>query len=448
MNRALIALLIVVVVLVVAALAFLWALPQQARALFVDWGLPAAWVDRLVGQLDVAGPEAQPAVIEASGTIESDEVTIAAELTGRVSALLAEQGATVRAGEGLVQLDETALMAEVAQAETAVKVARAALAEAQAGPRASEIEAAEAAVAKAQAQVLAAATALNSAEAQRDDPQELTAQIDAARSQVTVLAKDMEQSRAALKSAEILLESGNPFGSDQEKTEVAIFEKRVEAARARMAAAQAAHKGAQETVEALEAIRQKPLALETQVHAAQSQVGVADAALQLAEAELTLLKAGPRAEAVAVAEAQVQQAQGALGLLLVQQIKQALRSPMDGIVTSRVIEVGETAVAGQPLLTIADLHHLSLVVYVPTDQIGWVQVGQEAKVTVDAFPDRVFSGKLVYIAPEAEFTPRNVQTQEERVNTVFAVRIELDNADLALKPGMPADATLEQQVSD
>jgi HlyD family secretion protein len=115
---------------------------------------------------------------------------------------------------------------------------------------------------------------------------------------------------------------------------------------------------------------------------------------------------------------------------------------MDGIVTSRSGQAGETATAGSPLLTIANLEEVTLVVYIPENRIGQVRLDQEVEVQVDSFPGRVFIGRVASIAGEAEFTPRNVQTQEERVNLVFAVKVRIPNADQALKSGMPADATL------
>jgi HlyD family secretion protein len=106
------------------------------------------------------------------------------------------------------------------------------------------------------------------------------------------------------------------------------------------------------------------------------------------------------------------------------------------------VQVGELALPGGALFSLADLDRLSLTVYVPEDQVGRVQLGGEVVVTVDAFPDRAFPGRVTYISSEAEFTPRNVQTQEERVNMVFAVKVELPNPGHLLKPGMPADAIL------
>ena len=102
---------------------------------------------------------------------------------------------------------------------------------------------------------------------------------------------------------------------------------------------------------------------------------------------------------------------------------------------------------GAPLLTIADLGAVSLTIYVPEDQLGKVQLGQPVSVTVDAYPDRVFKGKVTFVSGQAEFTPKNVQTKEERVSMVFAVKVALPNPDHALKPGMPADAVLSETGS-
>jgi len=155
--------------------------------------------------------------------------------------------------------------------------------------------------------------------------------------------------------------------------------------------------------------------------------------------------AGKRPEEIAVAEAGVQQAAAALRLVQAQQAKLALRSPIDGLVTSRLIEPGELAQMGRVLMTVADLDQVTLQIFVPTDRIGRVQLEQRAVVTVDSFRGREFEGRVVYIADRAEFTPKNVQTQEDRVDTVFAVKIRLENPEHLLKPGMPADAALVEE---
>jgi multidrug efflux pump subunit AcrA (membrane-fusion protein) len=120
-----------------------------------------------------------------------------------------------------------------------------------------------------------------------------------------------------------------------------------------------------------------------------------------------------------------------------------VRCPIDGVVLEKSYEQGELAMAGSTLLTVGDLSKPTLTVYVPEDRYGQINLGQAYPVSVDSFPGRVFTGKVSYISDQAEFTPRNVQTAQGRKDTVYAVRLSLDNPDLALKPGMPADVTIE-----
>lgn len=122
--------------------------------------------------------------------------------------------------------------------------------------------------------------------------------------------------------------------------------------------------------------------------------------------------------------------------------KATIASPISGLVVARPFETGEVVTPGATLYTIANLDSVTLVVYIPEDQLGNVKVGKAADVTVDGFPDRTFKGTIKRIADEAEFTPSNVITKEQRVNMVFAVTIQLENKDHDLKPGMPADATI------
>jgi len=139
----------------------------------------------------------------------------------------------------------------------------------------------------------------------------------------------------------------------------------------------------------------------------------------------------------------VRQAESAVALAGVQLGKLTLTAPRGGIITERPLNVGELAAPGAILLNLGDLDHVTLTVFIPETQIGRVKPGQAARVAVDAYPDQTFQGTVTFIRPEAEFTPKNVQTQEERVNLVFAVKISLDNPDHRLKPGMPADVTLD-----
>jgi len=182
---------------------------------------------------------------------------------------------------------------------------------------------------------------------------------------------------------------------------------------------------------------------------AQAGTDAAQAQLDQAQASLELLKAGARSEQISLLEANVAQAraamagaEAALKALDAQLERMTLAVPVGGIVVERLVHAGELAAPSAPLLTLANLDEVTLTVYVPQAELGRVSLGQAVEVTVDAYAD-AFTGQVSHIASRAEFTPRNVQTQEERVHMVFAVKIQLDNADHRLKPGMPADAAFQ-----
>ncbi len=209
-----------------------------------------------------------------------------------------------------------------------------------------------------------------------------------------------------------------------------------------LAQAEAARGGVEDYLAELNQQASNPLTLEAQARAAESQYQIARATVTLAEAQVEGLQIGATPEQIAAVEAQVEMARAALAALRVQLDKLTLEAPLAGLVLERPVNVGEVAMPGAPQMTLADLDRLTLTVYVPEDQLGQVQLGQPVSVTVDAYPERVFEGRVTFIASQAEFTPKNVQTREERVNMVFAVKVSLPNPDHALKPGMPADAVL------
>ena len=209
-----------------------------------------------------------------------------------------------------------------------------------------------------------------------------------------------------------------------------------------VAQAQSARSGVESYLDELVQQAANPLTLQAQANAAKAQYDIAAAAVGLAQAQVDGLEMGATPEQVAAVGAQMEIARAALEALQVQLDKFTLAAPIAGLVLERPVHVGEVALPGAPLLTLADLDHLTLTVYVPEDQLGQVQIGGPVSVTVDAFPERSFMGEVVFIASQAEFTPKNVQAREERVNMVFAVKVALPNPDHALKPGMPADAVL------
>jgi len=223
------------------------------------------------------------------------------------------------------------------------------------------------------------------------------------------------------------------------EAQVSIAEAGVNMARASMAQAQAGPETTQDQVALADA----------GVLAAQAQVEIARGQLAQAEAQLAQMEAGPTAEEIAVLEAQVSQAEAALTAaeaalkaLDIEIERTQLYAPRGGIILQRMVHAGELAVPGAPLFVLADLDEVTLTVYVPEAELGQVALGQDVEVTVDAY-DQVFVGQVSHIASEAEFTPRNVQTQEERVHMVFAVKIRLENGEHRLKPGMPADAVFD-----
>jgi len=388
-------------------------------------------------------PEAR---IFGSGTIEAEIIAITTETGGRIVAMHADEGDEVHQGDPLVELDTSLLQAQQNQLEAALATARANLAQVSAPPRPEDIAAAQAELAQAQAARDGAYAVWQQAQYVVDNPLELNAQIDALRGQIALLEKQVEAAQAALKAAEIQRdEAARNQVNDEAITMAQVAAKQAEAAQANLAVAQTELEGARRQLELLIAMRDNPLTLITQANAAKMAYQQAEAAVTVAEAKLASVKAGPMPEDVAIAQAQVKQAKAKLTSLQVQLDKMTLTAPRDGVITSRPANPGELAASGATLMNLGDLDQVTLTVFIPETQIGRVRVGQTARVTVDAYPGETFEGTVTFIALEAEFTPKNVQTKEERVNLVFAVKITLDNPDHRLKPGMPADAEI---VSD
>lgn len=396
----------------------------------------------LLPSLGIGVRQTGEAVFEASGTIEAEQVTIASEIGGRVVKVYCRQGQPVGQGDVVITLDDALIRAQIGQAQAEVEKAQAELARLLAGARPHLVEKAKAELAQAEAKAAGAKRAWEDAQRLREDPQELEAQIHAAQSEVSLAEARLDEARARLSEAEARYEASKGGGSDIEKTTQEILRLQVEAARLAVQQAEQALDGARQTLAVLQQIRAQPASLDASVHQAEWGYRLAEAEVAVRRAELALLTAGPRPEEVALAERKVELAQRAVEALEVPRDKLTLRAPIAGRVSSVMIHEGESAGAGAALMTISDLAHVHLTLYVPEAELGRVYLGQPAEVRVDAYPGRVFAGRVTYIAAQAEFTPRNVQTKEERVNMVFAVKIALENPEGILKPGMPADAVL------
>jgi len=181
------------------------------------------------------------------------------------------------------------------------------------------------------------------------------------------------------------------------------------------------------------------------IEVARAQVTQAQAGVDRARAALAALEAGASESLLLPAQAAVDMALADLDEIDRQITNQAILSPIEGVVMEQLVLVGELALPGWPIVLVADLSEVELEVYIPEADLNWVQLDQHVVVRVDAYPERDFDGVVTSIADEAEFTPRNVQTPDERVILVYAVTIHLANPDEALKPGLPADAIFEVQ---
>lgn len=172
--------------------------------------------------------------------------------------------------------------------------------------------------------------------------------------------------------------------------------------------------------------------LKDQVRAAEAGVDAAKASIE--DADTNTEKK--------MAEAQLRQAEANLSIVKIQHDNAVVKSPVDGVVLSLPVSEGEAVNPGSTLAAIGKVSELELTTYIDEKELGAVKIGQQASISVGAFPDKKFKGNVVEIASEAEFTPQNVQTKEQRSSLVFGIKIRLNNPDGLLKPGMPADVEL------
>jgi HlyD family secretion protein len=157
---------------------------------------------------------------------------------------------------------------------------------------------------------------------------------------------------------------------------------------------------------------------------------------------------GSRKEDIAIAQANVKEARANLGLSRVNLDYTTLRAPSAGVITVRQAELGEVVVPGTPVVTLADLDHIWLRAYVAETDLGRIRWGQDAAVTTDTYPGKQYHGRISFISSTAEFTPKSVQTYKERVTLVYRIKIDIDNPNHELKPGMPADAHINLAVNN
>ena len=354
-----------------------------------------------------------------SGTIEATTSELSFQVGGRVTEVLVEEGERVERDQLLAQVDRSlyqarrdqalaslntarenlrkmetvldlyraTLPAEVARAESAVEVIRSQLRELTAGYRKQEVE-------RARLAYLAAKDVLDEAARDKERYDRLYSKgivseksRDAVELTYETASREFERAKEALD----MLREG-------------IRKETIETAEARLAEAKAALRQAKTNLKKIETA-------ERDVEQARSQIAVAQSAVDLADINLDYT---------------------------------LLRAPFAGTVTSRNVEPGEVVTSGREVLSLADLSTVYLKIFVDEEDLGRVKIGQGADVKNDTFPDRVYRGRVSFVSPEGEFTPKIIQTHKERVKLVYLVKISIPNAEGELKSGMPADAWLRE----
>lgn len=240
------------------------------------------------------------------------------------------------------------------------------------------------------------------------------------------------QNRAVLSEAMIRLEELKAGSRPQE----------LEQASANVRHAEAELIKAKKDFERADSLYKKEVVSAQQMDAAKKAYDIAVSQHQKSIEALSLVKEGPRKETIKAAEQRVRQAEAAL-MVSAERLKDtAIYAPVAGVVLRKNAEAGETVSQGMPVYTIGDLESPWIKVYVKEDKLGLVKLGQKAEVKVDSYKDKAYEGTVTYISSEAEFTPKNVQTREERVKLVFGVKVSVKNINNELKPGMPADVRI------
>lgn len=223
--------------------------------------------------------------------------------------------------------------------------------------------------------------------------------------------------------------------SGSRKQEIAQAEEAV-------SAAQADFTNAKKNYDRYDVLFKKGAVPAQQLDAAKEAYDTALAQYNASKEKLSLVKEGFRKDEITAAEHKLNQAKAALKIIEEKLKDSVLYSPIDGVVRKKNFEEGDVVSAGIPVYTIDNLNSLYIKVYVNETKIGLVKLGQKAEIAVDSYPDKKYEGSVTFISSEAEFTPKNIQTQEERVKLTFEVKIKIDNQNNELKPGMPTDVKI------
>jgi len=356
----------------------------------------------------------QGAELYYSGTIEATSSNLAFQVGGRVQEILTDEGQAVDTGAVLAVLDRREYVALRDQARANLQRARRNLLqletvlEVNRNVLPAEVDRAAAAVKALQAQLAEAESGYR--------------------------AQEVERARLAADVARVTLENAR---KDKDRYDE-LFRKGVVAEKSRDSVTVQYETALREHQRAVEAYRMAREGFRREeIDTARSRLAEGQAALRLAQSNLKKIEAAE--QDVEAARAQVAAAQAALDVAETQLDHTRLRAPYGGIILSRNVEPGEVVTPSQEVLSIADLSTVDLKVFVAETEIGRITPGQPAAVKIDTFPDKVYDGRVAYISPQAEFTPKIIQTHKERVKLVYLVKVSVPNPHFELKSGMPAD---------
>ncbi len=365
-----------------------------------------------------------PGTIRVSGNIEATDVELGFKIAGRLEECLVNEGDSISKGAVLARLENMDQKIAMALAETNVERAKSVLAELVAGSRPQEIDLSAARVLQARQALLelTRGSRAQEIEAATSDLNTALAAEKSAKAQLTQAKEDFDRFAILLKEKTV---SQRDFDLNHTRYEVA-------------------QNTAEEAGSRVNIARQN-LSLRKEGPRAE-QIEKAKAALAQAEAELALTKAGPRQEKIDQAKTSLDEAMEKLNQAKQQLSYTELFAPMDGVILSRSADPGEFLNPSTPVVTLGDIAHPWLRAYVNETHLGRLKLKDKVKVKTDSFPGKTYDGVLSFISSQAEFTPKSVQTFEERVKLMFRIKIELSNPDQELKPGMPADAIIETPV--
>ncbi|OQA26173.1 MAG: Cobalt-zinc-cadmium resistance protein CzcB [Chloroflexi bacterium ADurb.Bin344] len=403
----------------------------------------------------------QSTSLKASGTISAVQVDVAPQIGGTVVSVSTEEGAQVKKGDELFRIDDSLLMAQRDQADASVTLAESALATAK-----TQYDLAVDSARQQERQ-----TRINSWNTEQSSQFKLpvwyfdkTEKLASAKVEMDAAKADLDEEKASLEkilndkasagflNAEKRLANAEAsfLIADQvltqatnakDKEELQDFaQDQYDTAKTELDSAQSNYdrllttQAAKDVLEGRARVRVTQERYDRALDYYNSLLS-GDQSLQVKVAESN----------VSQAEAGLKQAQAALSVIDVQLEKTIVKAPVDGIILARNIEMGETIAPNAVVLTVGQLENVNLTVYIPETEYGKVKLNEKVSIQVDSFPDETFTGTVVYISDQAEFTPRNVQTMEGRRTTVYAVKIDVPNPDLKLKPGMPADVTFEEK---